>query len=164
MILRSSQLYRTFDQILLLSHGHALYSGAGGFSPVQHFASQGITYQEGYNVADYLLDVASDPPVSIFPMSTPDPSRLTPNTTPQIGGMSKERVDDEKTNSNGMSQSGSGSLDQVEAYHPHALGKDQANRTKRQTGYTATFLTQLEVLSGREWKILRRYRCTIHSQ
>ncbi|THH31853.1 hypothetical protein EUX98_g2335 [Antrodiella citrinella] len=152
----SSQLYQTFDQILLLSHGRALYSGAGGFAPQRHFTDQGIAYQQGYNVADYLLDVASDPPVSIFPMSTPDPSKLTPHATPRMGGPSKERVDEEKGTSNGVSHSPSGSLDQVEAYHPRALSNGRSSGVKRESGYAATFLTQLEVLSDREWKILRR--------
>ncbi|TCD67979.1 hypothetical protein EIP91_011648 [Steccherinum ochraceum] len=83
-------------------------------------------------------------------MSTPDP-----NVTPQIGGTSKEGVYDEKTG-HGVPQSGSGSLDEVEAYHPQAFGTNQANSVKRNAGYAATFLTQFEVLSGREWKILRR--------
>ncbi|KAH9918371.1 ABC transporter [Epithele typhae] len=65
----SSQLYHTFDKVLLLAHGRALYSGPGGFAPAEHFAGQGIAYKEGYNVADYLLDIASDPPVSLFPLS-----------------------------------------------------------------------------------------------
>ncbi|OBZ75973.1 putative ATP-dependent permease [Grifola frondosa] len=65
----SSQLYQTFDQILLLSHGRALYSGPGGFAPAEHFAAQGIAYKEGYNVADHLLDIASDPPVGLFQLS-----------------------------------------------------------------------------------------------
>ena len=146
----SSQLYQTFDQILLLSHGRALYSGSGGLAPARHFSSQGIAYQEGYNVADYLLDVASDPPVAIFPMSTPDPSNLTPITSPHVGS-SKEGVNEEKPSTGG------GSLDQVEAYHPHALSGQQGIASRKQSGYAATFLTQFEVLADREWKILRRY-------
>ena len=66
----SSQLYHSFDQILLLAHGHALYSGPGGFAPAEHFTARGIPYKEGYNVADYLLEVASDPPVALFQLSS----------------------------------------------------------------------------------------------
>ncbi|KAH8100236.1 ABC transporter [Cristinia sonorae] len=147
----SSHLYHTFDQILLLSHGRALYSGPGGSAPAQHFSSQGIAYHEGYNVADYLLDVASDPPVSIFPMSTPDPAAtLTPPTPPNA---SRSAQIDEKGNAGG------GSDEHVEAYHPEGLSNGNfksGGEGRRQSGYAATFLTQFQVVSGREWKILRR--------
>lgn len=155
----SSQLYQTFDSILLLSHGRALYSGPGGFAPARHFSSQGIAYQEGYNVADYLLDVASDPPVSIFPMSTPDPANLSSSVTPKLGASKEGVIEDEKLGHRNATPGGSGSLEQVEAYHPHPLstGNGTLNNQRPQSGYAATFLTQFEVLSGREWKILRRY-------
>ena len=64
----SSQLYQKFDLVVLLSHGRALYSGPGGFAPAEYFSNAGTVapYQKGYNVAEYLLEVANDPPVSLF--------------------------------------------------------------------------------------------------
>jgi hypothetical protein len=64
----SSQLYQKFDLVLLLSHGRALYSGPGGFAPAEYFSNAGTVapYQQGYNVAEYLLEVANEPPVSLF--------------------------------------------------------------------------------------------------
>ena len=64
----SSQLYQKFDLVVLLSHGRSLYSGPGGFAPAEYFSNAGTvaTYQKGYNVAEYLLEVANDPPVSLF--------------------------------------------------------------------------------------------------
>ena len=64
----SSQLYQKFDLVLLLSHGRSLYSGPGGFAPAEYFSNAGIVdpYQKGYNVAEYLLEVANDPPVGLF--------------------------------------------------------------------------------------------------
>ncbi|OCH90675.1 hypothetical protein OBBRIDRAFT_876867 [Obba rivulosa] len=133
----SSQLYQSFDQVLLLSHGRSLYCGPGGFAPATHLSARGIPYQDGYNVADYLLDVASDPPVALF----------------QEAGRANKTVEDLPTldaekgevNGSGMSR----------------IRNTSSSRPKRRTRlfgqiYTATFLTQLEVLSGREWKILRR--------
>lgn len=143
---RSSQLYHTFDQILLLSHGRALFSGAGGFAPAEHFSARGIAYHEGYNVADYLLDVASDAPVSLFGSNvtgSPDPSvEATAN--------GKERAGDSEDTEKGL-------------VHHHTVdnpgqGESQTIQYNglKQSKYAATFLTQLEVLSGREWKILQR--------
>ncbi|KAI0345048.1 hypothetical protein BDW22DRAFT_1353889 [Trametopsis cervina] len=122
----SSQLYQTFDQVLLLSHGRALYSGPGGLAPATHFSSQGIQYREGYNVADYLLDVASDPPVSLFQVDN-----------------SKEAVSDHR---NGELEKGYAA--------PQMVTSQTLYRSRTQC--PTTFLTQLEVLSGREWKILSR--------
>ncbi|KAH7318800.1 hypothetical protein B0J17DRAFT_747732 [Rhizoctonia solani] len=83
----SSRLYHQFDQILLLSRGEQVYFGPGGTVPVRSLESRGAHgMEEGYNVADWLLEVASE------------------------GGQK----------------------------------------------YAATFLTQVEVLCGREWKNLKR--------
>ena len=133
----SSQLYHSFDQILLLAHGHALYSGPGGFAPAEHFSARGIAYKEGYNVADYLLDVASDAPLGLFELSNGMHSGASAPSSDEVekglGGASPH-----------LEQS------KVEKVEP-------ARRTWfPRTQYAATFLTQLEVLSGREWKILRR--------
>src|SRR5262245_31166345 len=65
---RSSLIYRTFDLVLVLAHGRTLYSGAGSFAPVTALAATGAApaYTQGYNVADYLIEVASDPPVALL--------------------------------------------------------------------------------------------------
>ncbi|KAF9063699.1 hypothetical protein BDP27DRAFT_1393878 [Rhodocollybia butyracea] len=113
----SSQLYQSFDTILVLSHGHALYSGPGSFAPVDYLAGTGAapSYQQGYNVADYLLEVASDPPLALL---------------------------------------------QSQSQSRHTTSREQEEKPKREllgrSKYATTFLTQLEYLSGREWKILKR--------
>ena len=123
----NSQLYQKFDQVLVLSHGRSLYNGPGGFAPSQELASRGIAYPQGYNVADHLLDVASDPPAHLFQTGTA--------STPRVRG----------------SQDENGSLEKgYPPSHPRLWS------TPSRTSYATTFLTQLQVLSGREWKILRR--------
>ncbi|RDX52876.1 ABC transporter [Lentinus brumalis] len=137
----SSQLYHSFDQILLLSHGRALYSGPGGFAPAEHFSARGIAYKEGYNVADYLLDVASDAPVGLFHLSNGIHS-----------GASAPSSDEVEKGIGGASRASPASnQDSAEKLRP-SRWRSWFPRTR----YAATFLTQLEVLSGREWKILRR--------
>ena len=137
-------MYHTFDQVLLLSHGRALYSGPGGISPARHFEALGVPNSEGYNIADFLLEIASDPPVSLFQAASPP---LVPGTP--------------ASNSNGNSSKEKANGDDI----PNVLEKGYAESDARQpvsdsrraeSGYATTFLTQLEVLSGREWKILRR--------
>ena len=124
----NSQLYQKFDRVLVLSHGRTLYNGPGGFAPSQELASRGIAYPQGYNVADHLLDVASDPPTHLFQSGT---------------SSSAQRQGSEDEN---------GSLEK--GYPP---SRPRFWNTSGRASYAATFLTQLQVLSGREWKILRRY-------
>ena len=119
-----------------------MYSGPGGLAPSRYFSSRGIPYQEGYNVADYLLDVASDPPVTLFQTAGATSSQVS-NEVPS----NKEHsdVDAEK----GQSQTN------VVLGGPKQPGTQMPRRSTR-SDYAATFLTQLEVLSSREWKILKR--------
>lgn len=146
----SSQLYQTFDSILVLAHGQTLYSGPGSFAPVDYFNRQAGAfpkYQEGYNVADYLLEVASDPPVSLFSMSgAPTHNAVAPtsiNQEAREGDGSADMAEKGAADPNG-SRVGKWET-------PSRFGSSLSGR------YATTFLTQLEVLSGREWKIIRRF-------
>ncbi|KAK0185967.1 hypothetical protein F5146DRAFT_163180 [Armillaria mellea] len=137
----SSRLYQTFDQILVLSHGHTLYSGPGCFAPVDHFAAvvPGVVppCPQGYNVADYLLEVASDPPVALIQHAR-----------------SRGRASDSPDKAEGTSHSNT-SFNEVSASLEKGLLAAPAPKRAQPT-YATTFLTQLQRLSGREWKILRR--------
>ena len=156
----SSQLYQTFDSILLLSHGRALYSGPGSFAPAEHFArvASGTVapYQQGYNVADYLLEIASDPPVALF-------------QAPQTGSGNKIDIAIEVGHGMNGGEGIDGLVDATEKGILHEKRPTDGPSAEKTTGqwtastsgpglrYATTFLTQLEILSGREWKILRRY-------
>lgn len=124
----SSQLYQKFDLVVLLSHGRALYSGPGGFAPAEYFSNAGTVapYQRGYNVAEYLLEVANDPPVSLFQL------RRSQTSSEDIDVGSKP-----------------------EKQHPFT---PITRVDSSESGYATTFLTQLQHLSGREWKTLKRDR------
>jgi hypothetical protein len=64
--LNSSQLYNAFDQVLLLSQGHCLWSGPGGDQPAETLSTVELPYERGRNAATYLLDFASDPPAALM--------------------------------------------------------------------------------------------------
>jgi hypothetical protein len=130
----SSQLYQTFDLVLLLSHGHSLYCGPGSFAPVEYLAhsNAGVpAYKQGYNIADYLLEVASDAPVALYQASPP----VNGHSTPDHGSLdaTEKGVTDRK-----------------------AAAPMSRNKSAISTSYATTFLTQLQVVFGREWKILKR--------
>ncbi|KAH9992457.1 hypothetical protein BJV77DRAFT_1060460 [Russula vinacea] len=124
----SSQIYRVFDRIVLLANGHALYEGPGGYEPAEYFAAQGSPCAPGYNVADHLLDLAHMPPPAL-------PLPQQQQDSPSFDKESRAVVIDSTVNDRG------GAL------------KKLSSPTS-----AAAFLTQLEVLSGREWKVLRRDR------
>ncbi|KAF7323496.1 ABC transporter protein [Mycena chlorophos] len=146
----SSQLYQTFDTIMLMSHGRALYCGPGGFAPADHFAREAAdivpAYQQGYNVADYLLEVASEPPAALFQV----PSTASGNATAsgsEAGDVEKGSLGARRTTAN----------DDASVVAPATEKRTRGGPTPaRQAACATTFLTQLEYLSGREWKILRR--------
>ncbi|KAH0830148.1 ABC-2 type transporter-domain-containing protein [Lanmaoa asiatica] len=139
-----SRLYHTFDSVLLLSRGRALYSGSGGLAPARHFTSardadirtadesEVPPYEEGYNVADYLLEIASAAPAGSISTST-----VAKSKPDELVAATGSRNSDEKINGS-----------DVEAL---------MTRNRSITGRcAATFLTQFQVLCGREWKLLRR--------
>lgn len=129
----------------MLSQGHALYSGAGGMTPVQHFMKNASNivppYREGYNVADYLLEVASDPPVGVFDLSShshhPHGNGSDGDVTGKEAGLLQQQA------GSGLPVILNGTVHQ------------QADLRSR-SSYATTFLTQFQYLCGREWKILQR--------
>ncbi|KAG6860190.1 hypothetical protein C0995_014558 [Termitomyces sp. Mi166 len=138
----SSKLYQSFDSILLLSHGRALYSGPGGFAPSEYFARVASDvvppYPPGYNVADYLLDIASDPNVSLFQISEKGKSPSVDSPVDEKPGID------------------SAENPQVYATSHGDFSSPPIASSGRHPICTTTFLTQLQVLAEREWKILQR--------
>ena len=137
----SSKLYMTFSHCLLLSRGHTLYSGPGRLTPVENLAARGMERcPEGYNVADWLLEVASGPE------STGMATAYSENSH-QIG---LERREGTQTNLTGDGEKNSRE-ELVVGLKGEAVVRGIGGR------YATTFLTQFEILAGREWKILKRY-------
>ncbi|KAG8898006.1 hypothetical protein FRB99_007722, partial [Tulasnella sp. 403] len=134
----SSQLYRIFDQVLVMSNGRPLYSGAGGVTPSEYFASRGHPCPQLYNVADHLLDLASNPPANFtFPpirKSSPDDSS-TATEEPASEKLAVQNPESE-TLSSGVPRKGS-------LFGGMRYGKLTSSHSSS-TGYATTFLTQLE--------------------
>lgn len=112
------------------------------FSPSEYFARVAPDvvppYLQGYNVADYLLEVASDPHVSLF----------------QLHSTNDNEHDRQRQNSSDITEKGL--RGHTAGGSESTLEKRRSSVPRKRTKYATTFLTQLQFLSGREWKILRR--------
>lgn len=180
----SSALYHAFDQVLLLSAGRQLYFGPGGTAPVEYFDKLGRPCPTGYNIADHLLEIASAPtdglPTGSNAMGTPSQATSTSDRSSRSSDVIEahtksdlERHHTADQSDTPFAEKGTGST----SYPPQTLLKDESTNgndfTARSTqsgsqatggskwwpssNCSTTFLTQLEVLSGREWRNLKRY-------
>ena len=130
-----------------MSHGCPVYSGPGGFAPAEFLNAQGIPCPEGYNVADFLLDVASDPPASLVRSSTG--GTVSPNPPTSNNSKDTAVVDDIEMNT----------MEKCDGEQVYPIkAKEEGGLMKRllKSDYKTTFVTQLQVLSTREWKVLCR--------
>ncbi|CAG8637456.1 14957_t:CDS:2, partial [Acaulospora colombiana] len=154
----NSKLYQMFDKVLLLSKGRELYFGPGGLAANDYFARQGHPAQPGYNVADHLLDIASDPPQEVLTHARRQSASKNSATT---ATGTEERLNGHTTGEYPDAEASKGNstvvLEKSGSQPPKDAGKAFKLGSARLTSnYASTFLTQLQVLCGREWKILRR--------
>jgi energy-coupling factor transporter ATP-binding protein EcfA2 len=204
----SSALYRAFDQVVLLSKGRQLYFGQGRDGPVGWFERQGRICPKGYNVADWLLEIASDGTEGLLHgkeamaddvesvESNGDSSRTSSGTgiglmaAPSITshrdtstlptGSQKRLIHPPLESSMGLGEeeyekAAMGTYPPSQALYKGSSGmtgekekqvdladlgggQERVGRKWWQGEECATsFLTQVEVLSGREWRNLKRW-------
>lgn len=145
----SSALYNAFSQVLLLSRGKQLYFGPGGDAPADYFARFGLPCPAHYNVADHLLEIATASP----------PLQTGRDAVVPLNYKSKEARLLEESESE-LSSAGSSELDLL------CAGETSVDLSQRQSvpksawwpdgRCETTFLTQMDVLSKREWANLMR--------
>lgn len=118
---------------------------------------------KGYNIADHLLDIASDPPTALFQHAYAEPANAILCTTRSSNTEDEEerptaaRGSQDAELEKGVGEPGMPDL--ASAAGGEVLGKQKWWHGRiggGGAGYSATFLTQFEELSGREWNVLRR--------
>lgn len=173
----SSALYHSFNQVVLLASGKQLYFGPGGNAPAEYFAKQGRPCPSGYNIADHLLEIASEPSDALLSGSDAMVLQNTPlrhggGSGSGSGSSSSRTSDNEK---NRMTYPPETSLMEKNLEYTSepvllqassdklvglsALGEEHQRSGSEwwpRTHCATTFLTQIEVLSGREWRNLKR--------
>ncbi|BEI90825.1 uncharacterized protein CcaverHIS019_0308950 [Cutaneotrichosporon cavernicola] len=145
----SSALYHSFAQVLLLANGRQLYFGPGGSVPADFFAKYGYPCPPGYNVADHLIEIATENPQGL-----PTGADAALSTRPPIDSYASD-------NSHKAEQDGNIPLKTLSRMsNEFDLAQIQQASTERKwwpTSHPATtFLTQLGVLATREWRMLMR--------
>ncbi|KAG9091130.1 hypothetical protein FRC06_000699 [Ceratobasidium sp. 370] len=141
----SSRLYHQFDSVLLLARGRQVYFGPGGTAPVRAFAGAGVRpMEEGYNVADYLLEIASEDTQGLSVTGRASGVATPRKSDVRMRTFAERARDSVAESEHGSNEKGETSLGVV------------MNRHGGRRRYAATFLTQVEVLCGREWKNLKR--------
>lgn len=123
----SSALYHSFSQVILLSRGKQLYMGPGGNAPADYFGAQGYVCPPGYNIADHLLDIASEAPSGL---PSGHEAMMSTDMLPES-----------------LMEKASDSVVDLAVLNSTAPAKQKC---------ATTFLTQFEVLSSREWRNLKR--------
>ncbi|GAA5874149.1 hypothetical protein JCM1840_000367 [Sporobolomyces johnsonii] len=150
----SSQIFQIFDQVLLLGIGGVqLYLGKAAEAK-EWFAERGFVCPEGWNPADYLLDLASAPPVAITSPARKPPLSATHSASSSSG--SKDLCSPNPTSSPAASLP----LTTTPAITPaprRRFGFKNDYQLDATTGRpSTTVLTQFEVLAGREVRNMRR--------
>ncbi len=160
----SSALYQIFDTVLLLASGRQLYFGPGGAEPSRHFATLGLTCPEGYNTADHLLEIASNPPPNLVTGKI-SPIQRPSDSSDSAAKLVMSREEPSHSYTDGRSLEKGKATRNEESYEVPVMSKTEdssyppshVESTSRTTARCATtFLTQLIVLSGREWRNLKR--------
>lgn len=136
----------------MLSRGRSIYHGAGGLVPADHFASKGYPPQPGYNVADHLLDIASEPTDDILADNRTLPVPLLHTGTSKLSGTGSDDGTPSKEKANVPPEDGAVTDRDISKEKMSTL----TSRVLQRQHYASTFLTQFQVLCGREWKILLR--------
>lgn len=154
----SSRLYQSFDTVLVLSEGKPIYFGPGGASPASYFASKGYPCPEGYNVADHLLEIASAGAMNLVSeyqyadVRPPGPGSTRTDEYPLSPIESKPFPG---TGYTGVEALGKSDLESSRRFPSPAHVETRAFSSVNKT-CASTFLTQFQILSGREWRNLKR--------
>ncbi|GAA6060477.1 hypothetical protein JCM10212_007108 [Sporobolomyces blumeae] len=147
----SSQIFHLFDRVILLGMGGTqLYAGDASIAR-RWFAEKGYECPEGWNPADYFLDLATSPPASLIP-GPPVPAHSPSLSMHSTNSNSKEKPADASRSIPPLS-SGLGTTTATSS--PFSLKNEFRVAQEDRKASTVT-LTQFQVLAKREAKNLKR--------
>ncbi|KAL8278009.1 hypothetical protein RQP46_009641 [Phenoliferia psychrophenolica] len=140
----NSQIFHMFDLVLTLSRGgRQLYFGRAA-TVAQHFVALGHSCPEGWNPADYLLELASDPPADLLPPVAPRAAARIDLRKASAGSDLRDGDSAEE------GKESAPNLPILHKFPPRSDGRQSHQRP------TTVLLTQFQVLAGRQLRNLKR--------
>ncbi|KAG0279665.1 hypothetical protein BGZ97_009536, partial [Linnemannia gamsii] len=171
-----SDIFYMFDQTLVIAKGTCMYFGPSD-SAADYFRQRGLACPSTYNIADYLLDIATDEELLKKAMMEPEdseyPEKLGVSTSHQLhenGNVVSRRnisspssqgraTEDQQQSSETMVQvEETGGLPTSNSSTASISNDSTAQLKKRNTVYPTSFLTQLQVIMKRNFQTLLRNR------
>ncbi|KAF9177957.1 hypothetical protein BGZ49_005468, partial [Haplosporangium sp. Z 27] len=175
-----SDIFSMFNQTLVVSKGEALYFGAAD-AAAEYFNRRGLHCPPNYNIADYLLDIATDQKlvesVSSYQGNDNENPGITSGHQIHVSGETISRRVNGHTNgstSNNMSSgdsthisTGVGPSSYEASMRIGEVNSSESSKeymseteieTRQKTVYPTSFLTQLHVIMKRDFQTLIRDR------
>jgi ABC-type multidrug transport system ATPase subunit/ABC-type multidrug transport system permease subunit len=171
-----SDIFYMFDQTLVIAKGTCMYFGPSD-SAADYFRQRGLACPSTYNIADYLLDIATDEELLKKAMMEPEdseyPEKLGVSTSHQLhenGNVVSRRnisspssqgraTEDQQQSSETMVQvEETGGLPTSNSSTASISNDSTTQLKKRNTVYPTSFLTQLQVIMKRNFQTLLRNR------
>ncbi|GFS06733.1 ATP-binding cassette sub-family G member 2-like [Elysia marginata] len=155
-------IFRLFDSLMLLSHGHVVYHGPSS-KALDHFSLIGYECEEHNNPPDFFLDVINGDSTAVNAVTntSKEPNLDVPEVT--IKAETSSLDDGEIAHSEHLancykeSQTSKIVMDELEGiYESYMHELERGVIEKRKIGYQTSFCTQLRVLSGRVVKNIIR--------
>ncbi|KAK4705330.1 hypothetical protein P7C70_g872, partial [Phenoliferia sp. Uapishka_3] len=139
----NSQVYHLFDSVLVLTGGGRQLHLGPAADVNSTLAARGHHCPEGWNPADYLLELASDPPVDLLSPTTLRASKISSQAW-QKSYASEDANSDEGKDNQQM-------LPALHKFPPSGKATTQASQKP-----ATVILTQFQVLAGRQFHNLQR--------
>eukprot|EP00055_Hartaetosiga_balthica_P011041 m.49154 g.49154 ORF g.49154 m.49154 type:complete len:663 (-) comp7438_c1_seq1:22-2010(-) len=156
----SSQIYNQFDKLLLLSHGEVAFFGSSSDAKTS-FQKAGLSCPNGYNMADFFLDVLSSPTLcEQYIRHQRLKQEQSTNGVRNVGGIGNALLHTEDGSSVNDSSGIMGSLETVLVDDTESLGKKMTNTIPAAASsfnsinplQNTSFFRQVSILTSRGFK------------
>ncbi|RUS91325.1 hypothetical protein EGW08_000939 [Elysia chlorotica] len=155
-------IFRLFDTLMLLSHGHVVYHGPSS-KALDHFSAIGYECEEHNNPPDFFLDVINGDSTAVTAIGN---GKLPENGVPEVAVKNAETASiasveiahsEHLANCFRESNTHKVVMDELQGiYEAHMQEVERGGIERRKIGYQTSFWTQLSVLSGRVVKNIIR--------
>ncbi|KAK3754262.1 hypothetical protein RRG08_050926 [Elysia crispata] len=155
-------IFRLFDSLMLLSHGHVVYHGLSS-KALDHFSAIGYECEEHNNPPDFFLDVINGDSTAVTALGN---DKVPANGIPEVAvknteteSMASIEIAHSEQLANRFKESDTHRvvMDELQGiYEAYMHEMERGVIERRKIGYQSSFWTQLRILSGRVIKNIIR--------